>query len=193
MVLCLTFFVKQFLRWKNAIPRRIFECCGSLWIIDLAKNMLETNRKCVRHFHCDQSMHHCMSRSEQIWSMWKVSLCLSFLAESILATNCALCWSNTKGWPGDCHDYAEKLHQTVVFDCTHRCRGCYCGNGLYVQKIVLQFSFPGVQFLMQKNKNSWKGINVPGVVWKLGLSFTWVMWNIYTASSKKTFFELWHK
>ena len=107
--------------------------------------------------------------------------------------NCPPCWSNTKGWPVGCHDYAEQLHWPFVFDHARSRCGCCCGNDLYVRKIVLWFKFTGVKILRQKTKNSWQGVNLPGVIRKWGLSFPGVMWNSYTASSKRTFFELWHK
>ena len=60
-------------------------------------------------------------------------------------------------------------------------------------KYSLSIQLSGVQCLRQKTKNSWQGLNFPRVIRKLGLSFPGLMWNSYTASSKMTLFELWHK
>ena len=132
--------------------------------------------------------------------MWKVALCLIFIVESIpmalnwgMATNCPLSWSNTKFWSGGCRDYAEQLHWPFMFNRERSRCGWYFGNDLYVQNIFLWFIFLRMQFLRQKTKNSRQDVTFPGVIRKRGLSFPGVVWNRYTASSKRTFFEQWHK
>ena len=134
-----------------------------------------------------------VSLHEQLWINMEYVEYIPVAWHWVMATNCPLCWSNTKGWPGGCHDYAEQLHWPFVFNCAWSLCGCCCGNGLYARKIFLRFIFLVVQLSRQNTKKYWQGVNFPGVIRKQGISFPEVMWNSYTASSKRTLFELWHK